>query len=1155
MKYSTLLLSVFMFLFSTLLLHSQNTGKAAPGLSEIAWTKPASNHLTFKPRAQIPAAEVFTQYYKAFGLNENDEMQLIRTDEDKTGMRHYRYQQNHKGFPVDGAVFLIHEKDGKAKTGNGTIVKGLNISYQAAVTPEVALQSAMAAVPSQKYAWQDNDMELLLKELKNDPAATHYPALQLVIFDKKFSGKPENYRLAYKTEIYSLQPLARKYVYIDAFSGEVIHTINMIQNTDVPANGVTKYNGSQQIMVDSISPGSYRLRETGRGNGIITRSTQNSENYAMAVDIYDDNTTLFNSDDVAISAHWASEMTYDYYFNTFGRNSFDNNGAILMSYVHFGNNYANAFWDGSKMTYGDGNSQYSAFTTIDICGHEITHAVTTYTADLIYQDESGALNEAFSDIFGTCVEFYADNTPNWLMGEDIGNPIRSLSNPNQYQNPDTYHGTYWDNDPYGMDNGGVHTNCGVGSFWFYLLSEGGTGTNDNGELFSVNPLGRNIAEQIAYHTLAYYLTPASDYYDAYLASIAAAENLYGTCSAEVLETAAAWAAVGVGFPFDPQEVYVLDIVSPATACDLHSETVSIRIFYNGCDTMLQALDTISVAYRFDGGAIEQQDYILQNDWNGGDSLIVDFTVPVDASTLGNHTLNCWVKYGSGTGNYNDSIMNYTFTTLLQQNINVGMKSITAPVSECHLSPAEQVTVKFAFFGCDFLPAGTSVDLKYRVNSGTIVTEPCLLTSDLNPGEELSYTFIQTFDGTADGTYTIDAWTAFSPDTMTANDAFLNYKIKNIGSLDTDTLGFEETNALDYVLIKTKPHSNVYIKNQAHAPGSTKGLLMTGGNAMTYIDMLELPTGFNTWQINEFLSAKAIFCVDATTWNTCYLKFDLKQTHGGTLYSQYIGGAPEDYRVASNLRILANISQIGGTYNPTTPGSDPFVTHLINLNAYAGNDFNLTFETRNIAKDTTILLPVILDNAYLDNVHFFPGPDAADDTAGVNNQWPAAIAVLNNDNHHNVAQLITTIITQPQHGTASVNTDQTISYTPDDGFTGNDTLQYKCCYITDTIICDQAYLALRVYSDMSAENTSGFFSLNIYPNPFSETFNIEAGCREQTTAIITINDVLGRNIITSELYLNAGRNIIVSDLSDQPQGMYFIGIKTSSDYIVLKANKK
>ena len=601
-KITTLSITLCMLLF-THFVYSQNTINVNASLSKIAWVKAKSGHITFKPQVNIPGYSVFLNYKEEFGLSKNDEMRLIRADKDKKGMIHYRYQQFNNGFPVDGAVFLLHEKAGKVQSGNGKIIRGLKVAKTASILSSKALQKALTEVPSEKYIWQDATSEALLKEIKKDKNATYYPVPQLVVFDKKYSDNSENYTLAYKIEIYSLKPLARKYIFIDAVSGNVIHSINMIQNIDVPTTGVTKYNGNQQVTIDSVGPTSYRLHETGRGDGIITRSAQNGEDYNAAIDVIDDSTP-FNSDDVAVSAHWAAEKTYDYYLNTFQRNSYDGNGAVLLSYVHFSVSYANAFWDGSKMTYGDGDSQYSPLTSIDICGHEITHAVTTSTANLVYQDESGALSEAFSDIFGACVEFYADATPNWTMGEDVGTPMRSLSNPGQYQNPDTYLGTYWDLDPNGMDNGGVHTNCGVGSYWFYLLSEGGSGNNDNGNAFSVTGLTRTVAEQIAYHTLAYYLTPSSNYYDTYQASLEAAEELYGACSNEVLQTANAWAAVGVGFPFDPQEIYVLDVVSPKTSCDLHSENVSLLLFYNGCNTSLPASDVIGLAYQFDGGSIE-----------------------------------------------------------------------------------------------------------------------------------------------------------------------------------------------------------------------------------------------------------------------------------------------------------------------------------------------------------------------------------------------------------------------------------------------------------------------------------------------------------------------------------------------------------------------
>lgn len=1148
LRFSVLVMTV---VFS-MAVHAQQSFQSS--LSKIAWTKPQSDFITMKPGINLQTLSVFSRYHSDFGLGNADEMRLVRTDTDAQGIKHYRYQQFHNGYPVKGAVYLLHEKNGRVVNGNGKIIRSMNHPASVAFSSSQAVEIAKKTLPSEKYIWEDAASENLLKQLRNNPSATYYPSPNLMYFDKKNGRDAQEYVLAYEVELYSLKPLDREYIYIDASNGKVLHRINMIQNTDVPATALTKYNGQQPVAVDSTAPGSYRLRETGRGNGIITRSAENGENYATAVDIYDDNTSLFDADDIAAAAHWATEKTYDYYFNTFGRNSFDNNGATLFSYVHYSDNYANAFWDGSRMTYGDGNSQYSAFTTIDICGHEITHAVTTFTADLIYQDESGALNEAFSDIFGTCIEFYADPTPNWLMGEDIGGAIRSMSNPNQFQNPDTYHGTYWDNDPNGMDNGGVHTNCGVGSFWFYLLSEGGNGTNDQGNAYSVTALGRPVAELIAYNTLAYFLTPSSDYYDAYLSSIAAAEALYGSCSPEVYQTAAAWNAVGVGFPFDPQAVYLLDVTGPVTACDLHQETISVRLYYNGCDTTLYAGDTIALAYQFDSGSMVYQDYILPADWNGGDSLVFSFTTPADASTLGTHHINCWVKYGSGTTGFTDSIMNYTFNTLLQQNINLGMSAITSPASDCQLTGTESVTCEFRFYGCDFLPAGTVVDLGYSINGGTPVTESYTLTADMYPSDVVTYTFNQTFNGTTDGTYSIDAWTAYSADTLTTNDLYDNYVIKNIGSLGIDTLGFEETNALDFVLLQTTPYSYIGIKSTAHAPGSTRGLLMTGGNAMSYIDMLEIPSGFNTWQINEFLSAKSSFCVDATSWNTCYMKFGLKQTHGGTLYSQYIGGLPEDYRVASNLRLLANNTQIGGTYNPTSPGSDPFINHLIDLNNYAGTDFVLTIETRNISKDTTILFPVILDNAYIDNVHFFPGPDASDDTTGVNNLYTANVAVNANDNAHGVAALKTTIITPPAHGTAVVNPDQTIGYTANAGYTGQDTLTYKTCYVTDTTVCDEATLSLRVYDGTWINEMSNLPGLQIYPNPFRSGITLDFSSAKPGQATIHITDVIGRVIYNQQITVSEGSNRYRMDLSSESNGVYFITITTNEGSSVFQLTK-
>ena len=186
--------------------------------------------------------------------------------------------------------------------------------------------------------------------------------------------------------------------------------------------------------------------------------------YGNAVDFTDTdnnwNNVNTNLDEYATDAHWGAEMTYDYYLNNHGRNSIDDNGLALKSYIHYQagpNPFFNAFWNGNWMTYGDGNgNNVTPLTSMDIAAHEVTHGLTQHTASLIYQGESGALNESFSDIFGTCIENFArPSNWNWTLGEDIGTIFRSMSNPNTFNDPDTYMGTYWIPTDTVFDNGGV----------------------------------------------------------------------------------------------------------------------------------------------------------------------------------------------------------------------------------------------------------------------------------------------------------------------------------------------------------------------------------------------------------------------------------------------------------------------------------------------------------------------------------------------------------------------------------------------------------------------------------------------------------------------------------------------------------------------------
>lgn len=270
-----------------------------------------------------------------------------------------------------------------------------------------------------------------------------------------------------------------------------------------------------------------------------------------------------NSSNPALDVHWGMEKTYDFYLNALGRNSFDGIGSVIKNFINpnkslFDGMPNNAFALGSPynvMVFGMGDGiNMNPVVGLDVEGHEFSHMVINNNGNggLTYQGESGALNESFADIFGTCIEFYAlAGSANWTIGENImiGTPnyMRSMLNPNVCQQPDTYQGQYWTNtENLSDDNGGVHTNSGVQNLWFYLLCQGGSGTNDLSNTFSVTGIGMTQARQIAYKTITTYLTPNATYLDAFYGSLQATQDLYGNPSTQYSAVRAAWYAVGIG---------------------------------------------------------------------------------------------------------------------------------------------------------------------------------------------------------------------------------------------------------------------------------------------------------------------------------------------------------------------------------------------------------------------------------------------------------------------------------------------------------------------------------------------------------------------------------------------------------------------------------
>ena len=482
------------------------------------------------------------------------EFAVKKVEPDALGFHHVRMNQTHQGLKVVGGELTVHfNKRGLAYEVNGQYVPDIDLSVITSMTPEEAT----------RIAQED------LKRLRN-PVGTLAKPPELVVF-----ARDTEPRLAYELTLSSRNPSAtpgRWRYWIDSQQGKVLLRYNDIKRIAPPTS-----NGTNSVVTGSVLMGeggsftNVSAWYENTGTYYLYSKTLNwcVYNVATTNSFFDFNTYAYRttadwgvSDRTEMSAALSFDQIQRYFLQVHGLNSFDGAGAFARANVHEGVDYANAYWDGSAFYFGDGDGVYaSSLTVLDIAGHEFTHAVTEYSANLIYYSESGALNESFSDIFGSCVEFFSQKdgrasyparTPgqaDWLCGEDSwldSTALRDLRNPANpatvgagNEQPARYKGTYW---YYGSgDNGGVHYNSGVQNFFFYLLCEGGSGTND-GLSYSVTGIGITNAEQVAYRALTVYCTDHTDYRAVRGAWLSAAQDLNPAWASSVSE---AWDAVGI----------------------------------------------------------------------------------------------------------------------------------------------------------------------------------------------------------------------------------------------------------------------------------------------------------------------------------------------------------------------------------------------------------------------------------------------------------------------------------------------------------------------------------------------------------------------------------------------------------------------------------
>jgi Zn-dependent metalloprotease len=473
---------------------------------------------------------------------------------DADGTEHVRFERTYRGLAVIGGDFVVHSRNGKLRSASQTLKSSQRPSLDARIGGDDA-----AVIAGADFGTGFDGMRDARKVV-----FAHNVAPRLA-YEVVFTGTKRD------------QTPTEMHYFVDASSGKILDKWDMVHTAKpggggggggTPAVGTGRTLLYGNVTLNTAGSGSsFNLTDTTRGSGATydaknvqySTAARRATLFTDADNTWGNNTTSDRAT-VAADAHFGVATTWDYYKTTFGRNGIFNNGAGVKSYVHVGNNWANAAWYANAMYYGDAGGSILPLVSLDIAGHEMSHGVTQATSGLVYSGDAGGLNEATSDIFGTMVEFYANNgndVADWKIGEEIyaSNPGETKAIRYMFKPSAADGGASYDCYPAG-GFGGVdpHYSSGPANHFFYLLSQGAvnpagfnyaaTALVCNGDT-GVAGIGRDAAQRIWYRALDLYFTSGTTYPQARAHTLQAATDLFGLNSAERAAVARAWSAVGV----------------------------------------------------------------------------------------------------------------------------------------------------------------------------------------------------------------------------------------------------------------------------------------------------------------------------------------------------------------------------------------------------------------------------------------------------------------------------------------------------------------------------------------------------------------------------------------------------------------------------------
>jgi Zn-dependent metalloprotease len=527
---------IFFFFVSVFIVSGQKFNSGTPVFFPEKETVPSAFFTSYQEVLEIPSGSTYILEKKGFS---------------KFSKNHLTYNQYHDQIPVYGHALRLHLKNGKVDHVTGTVAKNLPLSAQVDIPKDEVLQGLMP------FFQTDESGEF------TEISDTEVTRFEKIYVDKNFPEKTNQFCLAFDVHLFSNSTGKHLQYFVDAQTGRIIFTQDLVCSFSPKGTAPSYHYGTVEIETEQVEANKYVLRDVTRGNGNTTfLNTAQGDILLSDDDNVWEKPVMAKLGHVAYDAHYCTMKFYDFLLHRFDYSGINGNGRSMIARVNINNgaDLVNAFWNNQNASFGNGNCHYHPLTTLSIVGHEFAHGITSEHSKLIYSGESGALNEAFSDIIGKAFELIENPDDfQWPIGHEIvatrfAKPFRSMEDPNIYNNPKMYKGKHW------RDGGGVHSNSGVLNHWFYLLVNGASGKNELDTAYHVNAMDVQDILDIVFLCQTDYLEPASTYPDMYAYSKLACETLFGKNSPQYTSIVEAWKAVGlpyIGIPIENYDDLVL----------------------------------------------------------------------------------------------------------------------------------------------------------------------------------------------------------------------------------------------------------------------------------------------------------------------------------------------------------------------------------------------------------------------------------------------------------------------------------------------------------------------------------------------------------------------------------------------------------------------